>query len=115
MEARNPIFLLSYIGQAVSVLVCVAGLALALSRWARHPQASLWAALGFGLLLLSRLAGVAFSIMLPMIARNLGGGSPIVSINLGVNFLAGLVSAAGLALLTVAVFIGRQTQGSRRE
>jgi hypothetical protein len=112
MNLSNPFFFLSYIGQAISALVCLVGLILALMRWSQHPRASLWAAIGFGLLLISRIAGVAFSILLPFFAQNLGGGSAVASLNLGFNFILGLVGAAGIGALVVALY-GRQPGGTR--
>ena len=113
MNASNPLFFLSYIGQAISALVCIVGLILAVMRWSHNPRASLWASIGFGLLLITRVAGVGFSILMPFFAQNLGGGSAVASLNMGFNFILGLVGAAGIGALVVALF-GRQPGGARK-
>ena len=114
MSSHNPFFFVSLVSHVFVMGVSLAGLVMALGRWSRHPQVSLWAAIGFGLLLANRAASMLFSVFLPFLAQRLGGGESVRDLNLAFTFFLGLVSAAALGALIAAVFGWRQQPAGPR-
>lgn len=95
---RSPVYLL-----------CLAGLALALVRWPRHPKVSVLVCLGLGLLLLFSLALPVIYGVLPKVlgdqGRSVEEQMAVYSI---LGFVSSFVNAVALSLLVAAVFIDRR-------
>lgn len=89
--------LLGLAGSLPHLVVDLVALALAVSRWNRHPMASMFLAVGTVLRLVTMLSNV-------FLARLFVSGEAM-----GAAYaLAGLVSAAGYALTVAAVFADRE-------
>ena len=90
------------------ILVCLVALFVTLGRWKQAPRASLWAALGFGLVLF-------LSVALPavyMIVRNFverGSTAQSMSLYTVIGMGGALLHALAYAMLLVAIYAGRQT------
>ena len=109
MNSSFPQFLFVLI-QVPYFLVVVTGLVLALIWWRRMPMVALWAALGFGCLLAGGVAAYAVFPAMQVLTHLLGLGSPSSPQNVAlfISLSTGLLSTAGLAMLTVAIFGWRQ-------
>jgi hypothetical protein len=103
----------SLLSQLPMLIASGVGLVLALLWWQKAPQASLWAALGFGLTL-------ALCVLLPivhqMVWRNLAETASTTRANVavGLSFVSSLLHACCYVLLLMAVYAGRQPDASRR-
>ncbi len=94
------------------ILICVAGLVVALMRWSRHPRTSLLALLGSATLLLSSLATiVVYDLVSLAINRWAMAMERAETLFTATSFVAFTVDAIGVALLLVAVF---RERGVRR-
>lgn len=115
MNEPFPQFLFILIGLP-SFLVNVAGFVLALMWWRRMPMVALWAALGFGCMIACHLAAYAAFPVMQFLARILGLGNPSSghTYALIASAVSNLLSTAGLAMLTVAVFGWRQPRGPQK-
>lgn len=92
-------------------LVVVAGLVLALMCWRRMPMVAFWATLGFGCLLAGGVAAFTISPAMQLTFTHFFGLGSLPSpdnIFLMITLTTSLLSTAGLAMLTVAVFGWRQ-------
>jgi hypothetical protein len=88
--------------QSPSLLICIVGMALALTFWRRCPLPSLLTLIGLGLRLATTLVNIiVFEIL-------------VVSNNHGlfqlVGFIAQVFNVIGLGLLLAAVFVGRSAK-----
>ncbi|MFL5340877.1 MAG: hypothetical protein ACJ8F7_12085 [Gemmataceae bacterium] len=94
--------------------VCLVGAILAILRWPRHPQASGFALGGFGVLALNGLILGATTMWLTQAWPASGWSSAQYGLYLSIiGTLRAVFSAAGLALLVVAIFIGRASARPR--
>jgi hypothetical protein len=84
-------------GQLPQILVCIVAIVLAVSRWNRHPQASMLVTLGATLEL-----GAALGSMVMLTALR----EQLVSLSL-VFTLMHLVAVAGFGLIVASVFVER--------
>ena len=87
--------------------VCVAmivGIVLALVRWRIHPRISMFAVIGLGVMLLSRLAWIAVYALFTYRFAYGGMGFAMV----GMRVIDGLVTAGCWALILAAIFCDRQ-------
>lgn len=92
-----------------SFIVGIVGLVLAVSKWSRHPQASLLVTLGISVLLISAVAQVTtYALIIPRIAATQTHAS-IPAIYGIANFLFSLLHQSGILLLILAAFANRQT------
>jgi hypothetical protein len=84
------------------VIVWVIGVALALSRWRRHPRVSLFALFAFAIMLVSRFQNV---LLLPIMVsygwREVQIGSIFFTV---INLITGLTSVVAWALVLCAIF-----------
>jgi hypothetical protein len=65
MDPRISIpFILTTLLSALGIACWVIGVALALSRWRRHPRVSLFALLAFSMLFISRFQDVLFPVII---------------------------------------------------
>jgi hypothetical protein len=87
-------------------LTLFAAAVFALARWERHPAASVFAALGFGWLLLVTVAEVAWrTLLVPDLFPN---PPPPTSLGESLSYvLFSILESAGLGCLVVAILIGR--------
>src|SRR5262245_53348477 len=104
MEAwrMEALAVLSVIVLFAMVIVWVIGIALALSRWRRHPRVSLFALLAFTILLVSRFQNV----LLPPIMVNYGRTEDQIGpifFNV-IRLMTGLTSVVAWALVLCAIF-----------
>src|SRR4029450_13647962 len=84
------------------VIVWVIGVALALSRWRRHPRVSLFALLAFAIMLVSRFQNVLLlPIMLSYGWREVQIGTIFFTV---INLITGLTSVVAWALVLWAIF-----------
>jgi hypothetical protein len=103
------------IEQLVSQLATVSPLLLAytlggivaIARWRRHPQASLWALLGLGLLFLEVIGSISARVRLMRMINDGGFGGDVQGWFLIVGMAGSLAQALGIVLLLVAAFVGR--------
>jgi hypothetical protein len=88
--------------------VLVVGIVLAFSRWDRHPQVSLFALIGLGILLVQGLVGGFLNVWLPM--RITSGGMSVANMGWLMsarNLLSALLAAVAHGFLVAAIFRGR--------
>ena len=99
----------SLAAQLPVLLVWVAGAALALAHWRRHPRVSLLTLVGLGILMTNALVGTFLSVWLPMTARQEWGMSiqRMGYVLATVGFARSLIGAAGWSLVLAAIFTGR--------
>jgi hypothetical protein len=92
------------------IIVWLIGIALALSRWRRHPRVSLFAFLAFAMMLVN----ILLPILLPPIMLNYStSADQIGPIFTAVRIFTGLASVVAWALVLYAIFgwrDGRQKQ-----
>jgi hypothetical protein len=104
MEAwrMEALAVLSVIVLFAMVIVWVIGIALALSRWRRHPRVSLFALLAFTILLVSRFQNVS----LPPIMLNYGRTEDQIGpiCFTVIRLMTGLTSVVAWALVLCAIF-----------
>jgi hypothetical protein len=91
-------------------IVCIVGLVLALTKWSRHPQASLLVTAGVSVLLVAMLCSTAFyGLIAPQIIAARGHASAA-----WVYGVAGLVFTllhqTGILLLILGAFANRKPQ-----
>lgn len=89
-----------------AVLVCGAGVIIAIFKWRQAPSASLLCLLGSGLLL---FLGIVMPIVYALIPRMMGSHDYSVTrvVYSSLNVLWGLLAAGAYALLILAVYAGR--------
>jgi hypothetical protein len=93
------------------VIVWVIGVALAISRWRRHPRVSLFALFAFAIMLVSRFQNV---LLPPIMVRYGWTESQIGPIFFTViNLITGLTSVVAWALVLCAIFGWRD--GSQKQ
>lgn len=90
--------LVGILGTLPYLVIDVVAIALAVSRWSRHPMASMFLCVGVVIRVVSMLGNVVF-------ARLLAGDS-METVSL-VYAASGVLSAVGYALTVVAVFADR--------
>lgn len=97
-------------------LVVIAGLVLALTWWRRMPMVALWATLGFSCLLASTVGSFAMFPAMQVLSNLLGlrSASSPQNVALIMGVCTSLLSTAGLAMLTVAIFGWRQSNAAPR-
>lgn len=91
------------------ILVCLAGMLIAILRSGKHPTASLLAGLGLGLYLISAFVFTALGFNLPSLASSLQ--MQYANLFVITSLLNSFVYAIVIILLATAVFIGRRTAG----
>jgi hypothetical protein len=87
------------LGRAPILVLWLVTAGLAVSRWDRHPLASLWASVGAALGLLATFAGALF----PLFIRTILGPGAMLRVTL----LSTFTSACAMGCLVVAIFIDR--------
>jgi hypothetical protein len=101
--------------QAPSLLILLAGLVFALTRWKRFPKVSLTVALGLGLLLLHMIVFlIVYDLVPPLFLKDALNRSVeeydrtrrIVFLVLGL--ISNMMAAVGFAVLLAAVFMQRR-------
>ena len=103
MDPRNSLpFILASILSALVIACWVIGVALALSRWRRHPRVSLFALLAFALLFISRFHDVLFPVIMRIYGWTDDQIEPIL-FNV-VRLITALTSVVVWALLLCAIF-----------
>jgi len=91
-------------------VVGIVGLVLAITKWQRHPQASLLITLGLGVLLTAAVLQMAtYSFIIPrFLATRQPASLPVIY---GVvNFLFALLHQSGILLLILGAFANRKPQ-----
>lgn len=91
-------------------LVCLVGMVLVVVYWRFHPTAALLTAIALVIFVVTQLLSNFFSAWLPFALQSwrmpVGQMGPAMAI---MTLLRSLLNATALALLLVAVFIGRKT------
>ncbi len=100
-------FVTGFVRQLPVIAVTVAGLVMALSRRDRHPKASSLAAAGCGILLGVALVVPVWYALLPRLLGGSAGMARLGGIYALSSVLVGLVDAAGIGLVVLAVFSDR--------
>lgn len=91
------------------MIVIVVGLVMALHSWRRNPKASMWAAIGFGIMLVANLANVIFYATIPRWASNHSSIATIMTIaSTGFS----LIFALSMSFVVAAIFADRGPRGS---
>lgn len=102
--------LTQYVIQIPIFVILIVGIVLAISRWERHPQVSLLALIGLGILLLQRLVGGFLNVWLPM--RMTTGTMSVTSMGWLMsarNLISALLAAVAYGLIVTAIFRGRNS------
>jgi hypothetical protein len=111
------VVLASLVTAIPTLLVDVALIAIAVSRWNRHPRVSMLAAFSGGLLFVLDLLGRAFFTILPLKMHETGRSTADLSVVYAVaGGASSLLHAIAMGLLIAAVFAerpGSQAQWSR--
>lgn len=100
----SSFYLMQLAASLGGLMVCGVGFTLALVWWSRHPQVSLWASIGFGVLLLGRLGALLMPFLFHGWRSAFGGSAPLAEFSIAYGGLTQLLSGAGLTMLVVAVF-----------
>lgn len=109
MEAA-PALLSSLLTSVPSLVVDVALIALAVSRWGRHPRVSMLAATAGVVLLVLDVVGRAFFALLPAWASQQGRPvSELGAIYAAVGLVSSALHAVAMGVLVAAVFTERGT------
>ncbi|HEV2666430.1 MAG TPA: hypothetical protein VG324_16045 [Blastocatellia bacterium] len=87
------------------IIVWVIGIALALLRWRRHPQVSLFALIAFAISIINMVVNRFLTVWLPMTMRDSGW----TTVQIGTMFSAigtitALIAAAAWAMVLCAIF-----------
>ena len=99
-------------GTGLTMLVCVAGVVLAIVFWQRCRTASILVRVAAGLMI---LAG-AMTILVPLAASAMHGGGGMNMPLIAGFVVANLIRAAGMGVLIAAAFVGRPaTTGGRTQ
>lgn len=87
------------------VIIWIVGIVIAITSWRKHPQISLYAVIGLGLLLLRGLFVTGANVWLPisMYERGMAVGR-IGVITTMVGVLSALVASVGWVLILLAIF-----------
>ncbi|MEQ1859336.1 MAG: hypothetical protein ABMA13_05325 [Chthoniobacteraceae bacterium] len=99
----------SLVVQLPVVLVCIAGLVVAVVKWRESGGAAKWALLGFGAVL---FLSFAMPVVYSMINQSKIAGTDIAQIrafHMRLNVLWSVLRAVSYGLLLVAIFAGRRT------
>lgn len=93
-----------FVGALPSMVVNGTLLALAISRWNKHPKASMYAAGGAGLLLVVEVVGRLLFVVLTR--QPLDSSTAVL---MATNVITGVFHTIGLGLIAAAVFADRPT------
>ncbi len=89
-------------------IVGITGLVLAISRWSRHPQASLLVTLGIGVSLVTHVIQmVLYALVLPKLMASTGHANAGLVYGI-TGFVFSLFYQAGVLLLILAAFANRK-------
>jgi hypothetical protein len=89
-------------------IVGITGLALAISRWSRHPQASLLVTLGISVNLLTHVVQMlVYGLVLPKLLASTGHANAGMVYGIA-GFIFSLFYQAGALLVILAVFANRK-------
>jgi hypothetical protein len=87
------------------IIVWVIGIALALSRWRRHPRVSQFALIACAVMIINTVVTKFLTIWMPLAMRDNGWTSAqIGSIFAAIGIITALISAAAWALVICAIF-----------
>src|SRR5262245_19847883 len=96
------------------IIVWVIGIALALSRWRRHPRVSQLALIACAVMIINTVANRSLTIWMPLAMRDYGWTSvQIGSVFPAIGIITALISATAWALVISAIFGWREQ--SRKE
>jgi hypothetical protein len=110
MEVLIPI-LNAIATSAPVIIVWMIGIALALSRWRRHPRVSLFVLIAFAVSIVNLVVNRFLIIWLPLKIRDYGlTANQTGSIFFAVTIIAALVSAVAWALVLCAIFGWRDSR-----
>ncbi|HEU0178929.1 MAG TPA: hypothetical protein VFV58_32085 [Blastocatellia bacterium] len=104
MEALLPILSAITISLPV-IIVWVIGIAMALSRWRRHPRVSLFALIGCAVMIVNSIVSRVVTISLPVTMAHRGWTySQLGPIFTAIGVVSALISAGAWALVICAIF-----------
>ncbi|MFP4345427.1 MAG: hypothetical protein ACLFU8_12100 [Anaerolineales bacterium] len=87
------------------IIVWIVGIVIALTSWQKHPQISLYAVIGLGLLLLRGLVVTGVNVWLPISMYRRGMDvTRIGVISTVVGVVSALVASVGWVLILLAIF-----------
>jgi len=87
------------------IIVWVIGIALALSRWRRHPRVSQFALIACAVMIINTVASRSLTVWLPLAMRDYGWTTvQIGSIFAAIGIITALISATAWALVICAIF-----------
>jgi len=87
------------------IIVWVIGIALALSRWRRHPQVSRFALIAFAISIVNMVVNRFLTVWLPMTMRDSGWTTTqIGTMFTAIGIITALISATAWALVLCAIF-----------
>ena len=87
------------------IIVWVIGIALALSRWRRHPRVSQFALIACAVMIINTAANRSLTIWMPLAMRDYGWTAvQIGSFFSAIGIITSLISATAWALVICAVF-----------
>jgi len=101
--------------QSPTLLVYLAGVLLATIFMSKYPAASILTLLGFGLLLVTAIAGTGLQSY--TLQQRTSGSMPaaqFAQVSMALGICTSVLRAAGLALVLAAVFVGRGRTGEVR-
>jgi hypothetical protein len=88
-----------------AIIVWVIGIALALSRWRRHPRVSQFALIACAVMIINTVANRSLTIWMPLAMRDYGWTTvQIGSIFTVIGIITALISATAWALVICAIF-----------
>ena len=91
------------------IIVWVIGIALALSRWRRHPRVSQFALIACAVMLINTAANRSLTIWMPLAMRDYGWTAvQIGSFFSAIGIITSLISATAWALVISAIFGWRE-------
>jgi hypothetical protein len=100
----------SFVWVVPAFIVGITGLALAISKWSRHPQASLLVTLGIGVSLVTHLVQMfVYALVLPKLMASTGHANAGMVYGIA-GFIFSLFYQGGVLLLILAAFANRKSQ-----
>jgi hypothetical protein len=88
-----------------AIIVWVIGIALALSRWRRHPRVSQFALIACAVMIINTVANRSLTILMPLAMRDYGWTAvQIGSFFSAIGIITSLISATAWTLVICAIF-----------
>jgi chromate transport protein ChrA len=110
MESSQILYILlgNLVTQIPLIILLIIGIIFSFLKWSKHPKVAKVCLGGLGVLVLAILINLGLSFLRIQLPLMLDGNYQLIGyINVGSSFIENLIWTFGLALLIVAVWVGR--------